>query len=202
MGGLALRQGDYSSGGVRPHTYPSCIWETQCVACDRDRTVTDEARRSPIRVGARSLREKFLLLKPSLSELCVSLSVKHRHSGECQPRLPTQVRSLQLVSSRWQEIFVSRSKFPTKFPCKLLWTGVEILKEAWMPLFKSLLLAASVITLSVAAHAQTVAAPAPATITLSPNNCGTPDTPKPCHFAKRMHGPKAVHQTSATTPPK
>jgi hypothetical protein len=71
-----------------------------------------------------------------------------------------------------------------------------------MPFFSSLLLAASVIALPASAQVELVAAPAPATITLSPNNCGTPDTPKPCHFAKRMRSPKAVHQTSGTTPPK
>jgi hypothetical protein len=71
-----------------------------------------------------------------------------------------------------------------------------------MPLFSSLLLAASVTALPASAQTQTMAAPAPATTTLSPNNCGTPDTPKPCHFVKRMHSPKAVHHTSATTPPK
>jgi hypothetical protein len=52
-----------------------------------------------------------------------------------------------------------------------------------MPFFGSLLVAATVIALP--ASAQTVAAPSPPTITLSPNNCGTPDTPKPCHYAKK-----------------
>ena len=71
-----------------------------------------------------------------------------------------------------------------------------------MPFISSLLVAASVMALLASAQAQTVAAPAPATMTLSPNNCGTPDTPKPCHFTRRMHPSKAVHHTSATTPPK
>ena len=65
-----------------------------------------------------------------------------------------------------------------------------------MPRFYSLLLAASVVAFP--ASAQTVAATAPATMTLSPNNCGTPDTPKPCHSVKRTH----VHHTTATTTPK
>jgi hypothetical protein len=34
----------------------------------------------------------------------------------------------------------------------------------------------------------------PGTMALSPNNCGTPDTPKPCH-TKSM---KAVHKASAS----
>jgi hypothetical protein len=71
-----------------------------------------------------------------------------------------------------------------------------------MPFVSSIFLAASVIALPASAQVQTVAAPAPATMTLSPNNCGTPDTPKPCHFTKRMHSANAVHRTSATTPPK
>jgi hypothetical protein len=71
-----------------------------------------------------------------------------------------------------------------------------------MPFISSLLLAASVVVLPASAQAQTVAAPAPATTTLSPNNCGTPDTPKPCHSTNRMRSSKAVHHTSATTPPK
>jgi hypothetical protein len=71
-----------------------------------------------------------------------------------------------------------------------------------MPFVSSLLAAASVIALLASAQAQTVAAPDPATMTFSPNNCGTPDTPKPCHFTRRMHSSKAVHHTSATTAPK
>ena len=69
-----------------------------------------------------------------------------------------------------------------------------------MPFFGSLLVAATVIALP--ASAQTVAAPSPPTITLSPNNCGTPYTPKPCHYAKRMHSSRVVHQTSETISPK
>jgi hypothetical protein len=69
-----------------------------------------------------------------------------------------------------------------------------------MPFFGSLLVAATVVALP--ASAQTVAAPSPPTITLSPNNCGTPDTPKPCHYPKRIHSSGALHQTSATIPPK
>ena len=71
-----------------------------------------------------------------------------------------------------------------------------------MPFISSLFLAASVLALPASAQVQTVAAPAPATITLSPNNCGTPDTPKPCHFARKTHSSTAVHHTSTTPPPK
>jgi hypothetical protein len=36
------------------------------------------------------------------------------------------------------------------------------------------------------AQGQTSGGPAPGTVALSPNNCGTPDTPKPCHTTKNM----------------
>jgi hypothetical protein len=48
--------------------------------------------------------------------------------------------------------------------------------------------------LAPAAQGQT-SAPAPGTVALSPNNCGTPDTPKPCHTTKNM---KAVHKASTS----
>jgi hypothetical protein len=99
------------------------------------------------------------------------------------------------------ENFGTMQVFSTGFFRKLLWKGVETLQEALMPIVNTLLLAATVVIVPVAAHAQTVVPPTPVTTTLSPNNCGTPDTPKPCHFAKRQ-APKAVHQTSATTLPK
>jgi hypothetical protein len=60
-----------------------------------------------------------------------------------------------------------------------------------MPLLSSMLLAASVISLT--ANAQSVAAAAPATVTLSPNNCGTPEAVKPCHFGKPV---KHTHKAS------
>jgi len=71
-----------------------------------------------------------------------------------------------------------------------------------MPFISSLFLAASVLAPPASAQVQTVAAPAPATITLSPNNCGTPDAPKPCHFVRKTHSSMAVHHTSTTTPSK
>jgi hypothetical protein len=45
------------------------------------------------------------------------------------------------------------------------------------------------------AHGQTSggSTPPPGTTALSPNNCGTPDTPKPCPTAKNT---KAVHKAS------
>ena len=64
--------------------------------------------------------------------------------------------------------------------------------EAGMPVLSSMLLAASVISLP--ANVQPVAAAAPATVTLSPNNCGTPEAMKPCHFAKTV---KHTHKASA-----
>jgi hypothetical protein len=93
-------------------------------------------------------------------------------------------------------------KFRPHFRVSCYERGVETLKEAYMPFISSLLVAASVIALLASAQAQTVAAPVPATMSLSPNNCGTPDTPKPCHFTRRMRPSKAVHHTNATTPPK
>jgi len=68
-----------------------------------------------------------------------------------------------------------------------------------MPFISSLFLAASVLALPASAQVQTVAAPAPATITLSPNNCGTPDTPKPCISAKKVKPSGVGQKTSATT---
>ena len=53
-----------------------------------------------------------------------------------------------------------------------------------MPVLSSLFLAASFVVLP--ANAEPVAVPDPAPVTLSPNNCGTPDTPKPCHTAKTI----------------
>jgi hypothetical protein len=61
-----------------------------------------------------------------------------------------------------------------------------------MPFLSSMLLAAGVISLP--ANVQPVATAAPATVILSPNNCGTPDTVKPCHFAKTV---KHTHKASA-----
>jgi hypothetical protein len=99
-------------------------------------------------------------------------------------------------------MFAPRQGNPIGFALKLLWMGAETLNEASMPFFSSLLIAASVIVLPASSQVKTVAAPAPATITLSPNNCGTPDTPKPCYSAKRKHPSTALHETSTTTPPK
>ena len=65
-----------------------------------------------------------------------------------------------------------------------------------MPFVSSMLLAASVISLP--ANVQPVAAAAPATVILSPNNCGTPEAVKPCHFAKTVkHTQKASAKSSA-----
>ena len=44
------------------------------------------------------------------------------------------------------------------------------------------------------AQGQTSDGPTPGTMALSPNNCGTPDTPKPCH-TKSMKGD---HKASAS----
>lgn len=55
------------------------------------------------------------------------------------------------------------------------------------------------------AYAQPSTSATAGTMPLSPDNCGTPDEPKPCPGAKRMtrrYRPKAVpaHETGATTP--
>ena len=49
---------------------------------------------------------------------------------------------------------------------------------------------------SAPGYGQTTGGPTPGTMALSPNNCGTPDTPKPCHTTKGM---KSVHKASASS---
>jgi hypothetical protein len=75
----------------------------------------------------------------------------------------------------------------------LLRTQSDNLGEALMRYVFALLLVAGL--LAPPAHGQTSGGPAPGTMALSPNNCGTPDTPKPCHTTKNM---KAVHKASAS----
>ncbi len=48
--------------------------------------------------------------------------------------------------------------------------------------------------LAVPAQGQTSDGSTSGTMALSPNNCGTPDTPKPCH----TKGMKGVHKASAS----
>jgi hypothetical protein len=63
-----------------------------------------------------------------------------------------------------------------------------------MPFFGSILLAAGLLALPADAQPDPAIAPAPPT--LSPNNCGTPDTPKPCPAATGMNSLQAMHKTS------
>jgi hypothetical protein len=66
-----------------------------------------------------------------------------------------------------------------------------------MPFFSSILLAASFLALP--ADTQPIPAAVPVPATLSPNNCGTPDTPKPCISAKKVKPSEVGQKISPTT---